>query len=166
MATADDSTIETILAAVDGSEHACRALAFGAELAKRYGARVLVVGVYRHHSPLESTHSLVRGREEIESPDAALGRLARETVEQGLSDARAQGVGAVEGLVRRGPPARTIVAVAREHAVDVIVMGSRGLGDVEGVLLGSVSHKVSSLAECTVITVKPGFRAGTKRPAA
>ncbi|MHC5024763.1 MAG: universal stress protein, partial [Planctomycetota bacterium] len=35
-----------------------------------------------------------------------------------------------------------------------IVMGSRGHGDLEGLLLGSVSHKVASLAKCTVVTVK------------
>jgi nucleotide-binding universal stress UspA family protein len=60
----------------------------------------------------------------------------------------------VEGLVRRGPLARTIVQVAKDRGADAIAMGSRGLGDVEGFLLGSVSHKVSSLAECTCITVK------------
>jgi nucleotide-binding universal stress UspA family protein len=36
----------------------------------------------------------------------------------------------------------------------VIIMGSRGLGTVEGILLGSVSHKVVSLADCNVMTVR------------
>jgi len=143
-----------LLAPVDGSEHAWKALDLACNLARQVDGKVLVLSVYRHHSPIESTHSLVRGREEIEPPDATLGRLAREVVDAGGGRARAAGVAGVEGLVRRGPPARTIVQVAKEKGADAIVMGSRGLGDVEGFLLGSVSHKVSSLAECTCITVK------------
>ena len=145
---------KTLLAPVDGSEHAWKALDLACELAKLGDGEVLVLGVYRHHSPLETTHSLVKGREEIEPPDVTLQRLARETVDRGVARARAHAVDAVEGLVKRGPPARTIVELAKERDVDVIVMGSRGLGDMEGFLLGSVSHKVCSLAECTCITVK------------
>jgi nucleotide-binding universal stress UspA family protein len=63
-------------------------------------------------------------------------------------------VTAVETLIRVGQPARTIVHVAEQLEVDCIVMGSRGLGDFEGLLLGSVSHKVASLAKCTCVTVK------------
>ena len=47
-----------------------------------------------------------------------------------------------------------IVAFAKDRGIDAIVMGSRGTGDMEGLLLGSVSHKVTSLAPCTCVTVK------------
>lgn len=145
---------QTLLAPIDGSEHATKALDLACNLARQSGGKIVVLSVYRHHSPLETTHSLVKGREQIESPDAVLSRLAREAVDQGVARATANGVSDVEGVVKRGPPARTIVQVAKERDADAIVMGSRGLGDVEGFLLGSVSHKVSSLAECTCITVK------------
>ncbi len=56
--------------------------------------------------------------------------------------------------VKVGNPARTIVAFAARSGADLIVMGGRGHGDIEGFLLGSVSHKVSNLAECTCMTVK------------
>lgn len=146
--------LNTILVAVDGSDHAVKALDAAADLAKRYDASLIVLSVYRHHSPLESSHSLVRGRDEIEAPDQALSRLAREIVDAAAKRAEGQGARVGEGLVKRGPPARTIVQTAKENGVDAIVIGSRGLGDLEGHLLGSVSHKVTSLAECTCITVK------------
>lgn len=144
----------TLLAAVDGSTHADKALDQAVALAKGTGGRLVVLSVYRHHSPLETTHSLVKGREEIEPPDVTLGRLCREIVDAGVARARAAGLDQVEGMVRRGPPARTIVEVAKELPADAIVLGGRGSGDVEGFLLGSVSHKVASLAPCTCITVR------------
>ncbi|MFC0336948.1 Nucleotide-binding universal stress protein, UspA family [Kushneria avicenniae] len=52
-----------------------------------------------------------------------------------------------------GHPDQTIVAMARELDVEVIVMGSRGLSDMKGLVVGSVSHKVSHVAHCTVITL-------------
>ena len=53
-----------------------------------------------------------------------------------------------------GNPADEIVEFAKQKQIDLIVMGSRGLSDIKGLFLGSVSHKVSHLAECTCITVK------------
>jgi nucleotide-binding universal stress UspA family protein len=43
---------------------------------------------------------------------------------------------------------------ARDRHVDMIFLGSRGLGDAKGLLMGSVSHKVAHLAECTCVSVK------------
>ena len=46
------------------------------------------------------------------------------------------------------------MAYAKSARIDTIVMGSRGLSELESALLGSVSHKVASLADCTVMIVK------------
>jgi nucleotide-binding universal stress UspA family protein len=145
---------KTILVATDGSEHADKALDIACDMAQKWGSKLLVLAVYRHHSMPASTHSLIGGATEIEPPDTTLGKLAREIVQAAVVRARERGVQQVEGLARRGPPARTIVQVAKERGADAIAMGSRGLGAAEGFFLGSVSHKVSSLAECTCITVK------------
>jgi nucleotide-binding universal stress UspA family protein len=146
--------LNSILVAVDGSEHATKALDAAADLARRYAADLAVLSVYRHHSPLESSLSLVRARQAAPTPDAALSELAREIVDAAVARAEGQGVKVRTALVKRGPPARTIVQVGKELGADAIVLGSRGLGDLEGHLLGSVSHKVTSLAECTCITVR------------
>ncbi|WP_447601401.1 universal stress protein [Nitrospira sp. Nam80] len=55
-----------------------------------------------------------------------------------------------------GPVAATIAREARRRKADLVLLGSRGLSDVRGFLLGSVSRKVSALAPCSVlITKKP-----------
>jgi nucleotide-binding universal stress UspA family protein len=146
--------LNSILVAVDGSEQATKALDLAADLAKRYGAELKVLSVYRHHSPLESSLSLVRARAATPTPDAALSELAREIVDAAVARAEGHGVKVGKGLVKRGPIARTIIQTGKELGADAIVLGSRGLGDLEGHLLGSVSHKVASLAECTCITVR------------
>ena len=57
-------------------------------------------------------------------------------------------------LLEDGDPASTILRVAKGLDADMIVLGSRGLGDAKGLLLGSVSHKVAHFAECTCVSVK------------
>jgi nucleotide-binding universal stress UspA family protein len=59
-----------------------------------------------------------------------------------------------ETKVLVGSPAQQIVEYAREHDADVIVMGRRGLGDVSGLLMGSVSHKVGHLTDATLVTTE------------
>ncbi|OHV09683.1 universal stress protein [Kushneria phosphatilytica] len=52
-----------------------------------------------------------------------------------------------------GSPAHIIVDEAERLKVDAIVIGSRGLSDFRGLVVGSVSHRVSHTAPCTVISV-------------
>ena len=78
---------------------------------------------------------------------------AKEVAEAGKGWARQFGAEGMRAFVRNGPVARGIVAFAVEHKVDLIVMGSRGNGSVEGYLLGSVSHKVTGTAGCPVMVV-------------
>jgi nucleotide-binding universal stress UspA family protein len=60
----------------------------------------------------------------------------------------------IKTQIEVGDPASTILSVAKNQGIDLIVMGSRGLGNLKGLLLGSGSHKVSQLSQCTCVTVK------------
>jgi len=53
-----------------------------------------------------------------------------------------------------GDAAEEIVAAAEKVKADLIVIGTRGLSDLEGLVMGSVSHKVIHLAHCPCVTVK------------
>lgn len=92
----------------------------------------------------------------VEQPDDIddmMRNHAKEIAESGAAIAREAGCETIRAFVKGGPTARTIVSFAKEHDNDVIVMGSRGLGSIEGYLLGSVSHKVTSIAKCPVLVV-------------
>ena len=56
--------------------------------------------------------------------------------------------------MRSGDAAAAILEVAEEEKADLIVIGSRGLGRLKSLLMGSVSQKVAQLAGCTCMTVR------------
>ena len=144
--------IKRILAPVDGSEHSKKALELACDLAGKYGARLYLLHVSLTPA---AKHTLVLGgstitvdasREEIVQAGHKVMESAKKiAAEHGCKDPKTDIVG--------GPAAQCILEHARENDVDMIVMGSRGLSDLKGLLLGSVSHKVSHLAECTCVTV-------------
>jgi nucleotide-binding universal stress UspA family protein len=61
---------------------------------------------------------------------------------------------AIETMLAWGNPADVIVEKAREKEYNLIVMGSRGLGAISGLLLGSVSDRVVKLAPCPVLIIR------------
>lgn len=143
---------ERILVPVDGSDAALAALEHAVELQGRFDSELLLLCVYRHYSLLEASMSMVRP-DHPERIDDSMREYATEVVENAKKAAADHGSKKVRGFVKSGPPARTIVNFAKDKNVSLIVLGSRGLGDVEGYLLGSVSHKVTSLAHCPVMVV-------------
>jgi nucleotide-binding universal stress UspA family protein len=141
-----------IVIAYDGSVGADSALGVAAKLARLCEAELTVLTVYRHHSRLEASFSVQRP-DDTETTDDIMRAYAREIAEAGKARATEAGAPRVRAFVKGGQPARGIVSFANEHKADLIVVGSRGLGSVEGFLVGSVSHKITGLAECPVLVV-------------
>ncbi|TYB89406.1 universal stress protein [Oceaniovalibus sp. ACAM 378] len=142
-----------ILAPYDGSKNADRALQKAAQLAKLTDARITLLTVYRHHSMLEASLSMVRVHDPG-SIDDAMREHATEVIVHGKNLLHEAGAQNVRAFVRSGGPARAINEFAVKHGVDLIILGSRGLGaSGDGYLLGSVSHKVTGLSKCPVLVV-------------
>ena len=135
---------EKILAAIDESEVADRVLAAARELAALSRGDVLVVHM-REREPTRFGVTSTESEEEAQAfVDAAVGKLT------------ATGISA-RGSARDtlfGHTAREIIADAEANDVDVIVMGSRGHGDLAGLLLGSTAHKVIHLTHKPVLVVR------------
>ncbi|SMF07243.1 Nucleotide-binding universal stress protein, UspA family [Tistlia consotensis] len=146
---------ERILCCVDGSQHALRAAETACALAAKFGGQLTILTVAKELKPSESVKRFMALEQLSGEPQYVLDEYTEEIVNKARDVAEASGLQGVKAEVRTGNPARTIVEFAERHKADCIVLGSRGIGDIGGVLLGSVSFKVNSLAKCTVVTVKP-----------
>jgi nucleotide-binding universal stress UspA family protein len=144
--------LKKILVAVDGSEYSKKALEFACELAAKFDGSLRIVHVPQGAAAdrvmvLGGASVMIHaGREEIEKAGRMLVEAAQKIAEDRLP-------GRVKTELHGGDPADEIVKSAERNASDCIVIGSRGLGDFGGLLLGSVSHKVNHSAPCTCITV-------------
>lgn len=141
-----------ILVACDGSKHAHAAVHAAVDLQGLSKGELIFLTVYRHYSHLEHALSMVRPNEP-QAMDDAMREYAESVVKKTKAHAAELGATNPRGFVKNGPVARSIVHFADEHDCDLIVIGKRGLGSVEEYLLGSVSHKVTGLANCPVLVV-------------
>ncbi|RDB44105.1 universal stress protein [Halomonas sp. DQ26W] len=143
----------TILVPVDGSESAKKALSVACQLANQADATLHIL-----HIPEELSHETTLvwgiGAIAVEASRQERDDIGQQVVEKAAQAARDKGVTKIETAIGRGDPARTIVSEAKARGVEAIIMGSRGLSDLRGLVVGSVSHKVGHVAECTVITVR------------
>lgn len=145
-----------ILVPLDGSEHAIKALRIAASLARGGEAKLHLMTVAEF--PPDNIGLFAGGPvepfsvEEREKLAQGMKDEARKVIEQARAAVDLGGL-EVEESVRQGYPAQLIKEQAEEVGADAIVMGSRGLSNVRGMIFGSVSHKVSHIADCGVITV-------------
>jgi nucleotide-binding universal stress UspA family protein len=146
--------IKKILIAVDGSNHSLKSVEFGAEVAKSLGAAVLLYHVVKPYRLPDALKKFAQA-EHMATIDADLLKKGAQFLLAGALDtARRAGVKDVEIEVEEGPIARSIIARAKSLKADLIVIGSRGMGDVEGLLRGGVSQRVETMAKCPVLIVK------------
>lgn len=130
-----------ILVAIDGSTYSQQVLPTAIEVARKFNSDVLVQHVSEHD----------RGRAVVYSSEtpADATRLVGDAVKL-IRDAGVSAKGHLSD-VGAGHVAKAIVDTASAHQIDLIVMGSRGLSDVQGLLLGSVTHKVIQMATMPVL---------------
>ena len=136
-----------ILLAVDGSDQSLHAATVAGNLARSEGSTSLhVLTVY------DGIPSFL-GEEEQQRLIAAHMKES-ETVLADALERIGKVKATVETEVLSGSPAEAIIEAARDEAVDLVVMGSRGRGTLAGLLLGSQSHKVANHAVCPVLIVR------------
>ncbi len=173
---------ERILVATDGSGLSEKAIELAAQLAARDGAGLDVVHVQLEGPVPESLRRMVEIEQLVEpvsgqplavmelpgsapvsltqaSADAASGwKIANavgwEILTRAEKTAKTLGVKNVQTHLEDGDPAKVILATAAKQDTDLVVLGSRGLGQLERLVIGSVSQAVVRDAKCTCITVK------------
>ena len=137
---------DKILVAVDRSETSDRALLAARDLALLSNGEVWVLHLREREVAVKTGMSL-----SDESMDEASAAVAAAVDKLTAAGVKAHGD---VGTTVFGYAARNIIDDAIEHDVDVIVMGSRGRGDLAGLILGSTAHKVIHLADRPVLIVR------------
>jgi nucleotide-binding universal stress UspA family protein len=140
--------MKTILIATDGSTCGQVAEDEGVRLAAAAGAHVVLLHVQRSVDPSSYRPGEV----------SALTTESHAILDRALAKATEAGVDG-EAEIAEGDPAKEIVEAARLRGADIIVVGSRGLGRISSVLLGSVSREVLSRADRPVLVVKENLAA-------
>jgi nucleotide-binding universal stress UspA family protein len=138
---------DNILLAVDGSGHALHAARVAGSLANAMNAKTLrMVVAYAPIPPYLGEPNL---------QDAINARLmeSQEILQKALEALEKVSAEVFTDQIE-GDAAESIIDVARTHESDLIVMGSRGLGRLAGMLLGSTSQKVVAHAPCPVLIVR------------
>ena len=144
-----------ILVPVDGSAHALKAVEIGADLASKYGGRLTLLHVMARAGSGRVPEEL-QELSRIEHIKVTEAEALQSIADEILTGARKKAgmANEIELETAVGDPASEIVAFINNHEIDLVVMGRRGLGDLAGLMLGSVSHKISHLADCPCLTVQ------------
>lgn len=144
-----DWNISTIVIGVDGSEGSQRAAEHGAAIARHWDARLMLVTVVRTPegwwgiggappSPESLSQALIEGQQQILSEMED--HLELEELDYELTE-------------ELGDPVSRLLAVCEENEADMLVIGRRGAGLAERVILGSTADRLTHLASCPVLVI-------------
>ncbi|OGB94058.1 MAG: hypothetical protein A3G35_09870 [candidate division NC10 bacterium RIFCSPLOWO2_12_FULL_66_18] len=142
-----------ILAPTDFSEHSDGALRHAAELARQFGAKLVLLHVVSN----ETLESISKAHVPPHPVDKVYEDLDQETREQYANHVppEVRKVLETEVLVLPGVPFLEIVRAARLKGVDLIVMATHGRTGLSHALVGSVTEKVVRMAPCPVLSIRP-----------
>lgn len=121
-----------ILVGLDGSDYSTWALMEAISIAKKFNGHITVITVYKRGSKEEADKTQLKANQLLEEEKIDCNILS----------------------ILGSNPSRALVDTAENEKIDLIVVGSRGLGRAAAFLLGSVSRQVVSKANCDVLVVK------------
>lgn len=144
--------LKKILVAYDGSPHSQAALNWAIELSLLSGAEIAAVKVFEGVTALYSSLEEVNGEILRETFDELL-RENQRLIDEVATVGQNKGV-AITGKILQGNVAGEIISYAKNNNFDLIIAGTKGHGALEGLLLGSVTRNLVSLAHVPVLVVK------------
>ena len=171
-----------ILCPTDGSNHAFKALDLAIDMAKKYDAALVILHVPHRSENIDAlqrfaeieglTQHVNTEIKRLRSMDYRIAvatdsafqdsgisprlliEIGEHIIEGAKGRAEQNGLESVDVRLEAGDPADRILECIDEEKIDCVIMGSRGLNDLKGLFLGSVSHKIANRAPCTCIAVK------------
>lgn len=149
MSSHNDWAPKTVVAGVDGSDHSLDAARVAAAIAHRFDGKLFIVTVVR---PPEGWWGIGGAPPSPDAFSAAVVEGRRRILDQAEKELELTGL-AYETVEEVGDPAARLAAVCEDSHADLLVVGRRGAGLVERLVLGSVADRVSHIAPCSVLTV-------------
>jgi len=151
--------VSNILIATDGSERSLEAARYLRTLVDPGSVTsISVLAVVRPFAAVPFASDFGEDHPQEHLSEGGMGysfqRAAQEAVERVAAEL-AGFAPEIRTLVWNGSPADEIVRAAKELGADLIVVGSRGSGRVDSIIMGSVSHRVLNYAHCPVLVVRP-----------
>jgi nucleotide-binding universal stress UspA family protein len=171
-----------ILCPTDGSNHAFKALDLAIDMAKKYDAALVILHVPHRSENIDALQRFAEIEGLTKHVNAEVNRLkamdyriavatdaafqdsgisprllieiGEHIIEGAKGRAEDNGLEDVTARLEPGDPADRILELIDAENIDCVIMGSRGLNDLKGLFLGSVSHKIANRAPCTCIAVK------------
>ena len=137
--------MKKILVPIDGSKYSFKALEKARVLCEKFGSELIVITVVSDIVALNVDYKI-----DIISQNIASAEQMLNQIEQDFKDSNIK----LTTLYKVGDITRGIVEQAEKNDVDLIVMGSRGLGMLSRTFLGSISHKVINNTDRSVLVVK------------
>ncbi len=134
-----------ILVCTDGSDHSTRAVRWAAQFAKNYSSELMILNVVKNIVKTDGEIAWFKEEDEEGNRILSEAKLLVEKEFQGVK---------VTLRLAGGDADKVTVELAENEKLDLIVMGSRGLGQFKRLLLGSISQKVSTHAPCPVTIVR------------
>jgi len=138
--------INKIMVPVDGSEYATRAARYATDMARLMDSEILLIHC---HKPFPA----ILGEPYFQKAINKILKKSSDLLDPYKKIVQDAGV-TVTDRILEGPAARAISEVAKIEKIELIVMGCRGRNDLEGLLLGSCTHRVLKTAPCPVLVVR------------
>ncbi|PWL44742.1 MAG: universal stress protein [Veillonellaceae bacterium] len=147
MFTFDNITLDRILVPVDGSNQSKEALRRAAFIARQFDASITLLSVVEFGKVMSGIQQVSTGGYMPEHLTAGAEEMLKKMAKLVPEDIHVE----TEALL--GDPAEVVVEEAEEEHYDLVVMGSRGLGKIKGIFMGSVSQQVVQECKCPVLVI-------------
>jgi nucleotide-binding universal stress UspA family protein len=146
--------IDRILVTTDGSAASNRAVGLAAHMAVKHDASLYLLNVIREMQLPPELKKMAKVENIGQARQDVLDFVAEKVLGDAERRAKSKGAKQVRKATAQGDPATAIARHAQRNKIDLVVMGTRGLGNVKGMLMGSVSRKVANACNVNLLLVR------------
>jgi nucleotide-binding universal stress UspA family protein len=147
--------IHKIMVAFDGSDHAIEALKYGCRLAKSLETKLIIANII-HQRDVNAVRMVEQktGRLTVDDYIEGWKQSRMEEMEE-IVQASSCGPLPVEKVFSVGVPFRELIQLLKDVSADILIMGSKGRGNLSGILFGSTAEKMFRHCPVPLLSIRP-----------